>query len=133
MSEHRSHGCVPLISHPYDDSSACLLRHCDPYDLLLLNLSHMTTCRRCRQHLVLTPPHSIPHSIFLTLFYPLHSSLYSSLYPLPRQQHTYHRGRPSRLGRQQPLYRKTDRFFIEAVTQIVSQSINSLLIRCTAP
>jgi hypothetical protein len=31
--EHRSRGHVPLISHPYDDSSACLLRHCDPYDL----------------------------------------------------------------------------------------------------
>jgi hypothetical protein len=31
--EHRSRGCVPLISHPYDDSLACLLRHCDPYDL----------------------------------------------------------------------------------------------------
>jgi hypothetical protein len=86
---------------------------------LLLNLGHMTTCRRCRQHLVLTPPHSIPHLIFLTLFYPLYSSQYSSLYPLPRRQHTYHSGRPCRLGRQQPLYRKTDRLLMEAVTQIV--------------
>ena len=31
--EYRSRGRVPLISHPYDDSSACLLRHRDPYDL----------------------------------------------------------------------------------------------------
>ena len=29
--EHRLCGCVPLISHPY----VVLLRHCDPYDLLL--------------------------------------------------------------------------------------------------
>ena len=35
LLEHRSRGRVPLISHPYDDSSACLFRHCDPYDLLL--------------------------------------------------------------------------------------------------
>jgi hypothetical protein len=33
MLEHRSRGHVPLISHPYDDLLACLLRHCDPYDL----------------------------------------------------------------------------------------------------
>src|ERR1035437_586787 len=37
--EHRSRGCVPLISHPYDDSSAYLLRHCDPYDLLRIQES----------------------------------------------------------------------------------------------
>ena len=62
----------------------------------VLNLGHMTTCRRCRLHLVLTPPRTDPHYLFLTLYYPL----YSSLYPLPRQQHTYHECRPYRQCRQ---------------------------------
>jgi hypothetical protein len=69
------------------------LRRCD---MVLLNLGHMTTCRRCRPHLVLNPPRTDPHYLFLTLFY----LLYSSLYPLPRQQHTYHGGRPRRQSRQ---------------------------------
>ena len=63
---------------------------------ILLNPGHMTTCRRCRPHLVLTPPRTDPHYLFLTLYYPL----YSSLYPLPRQQYTYHGCRPCRQSRQ---------------------------------
>jgi hypothetical protein len=43
--EHRSRGRVPLISHPYDDSSACLLRHCDPYDLPKNTINHLTIQR----------------------------------------------------------------------------------------
>jgi hypothetical protein len=85
----------------------------------------MTTSRLCLLHPVLTPPRIDPHYLFLTLFYPLYSSLYSSLYPLPRQQHTYHRGRPCRLCRQQPLYRETDRHILYVGSEI--HTINSLL------
>ena len=54
-------GHVSLISHPYGDLSACLLRHYDPYDPLVFTIIIQSI-----QQIVLTTPRCIP-PVILTL------------------------------------------------------------------
>jgi len=86
--EHRSCSCVPLISHPYNDSSACLLRHCDPFDLLLRTRQEIqqpvyhTSCFMCAHPMIPTNTISKNTLHILNQFYNYYKDYYKDYYIL---------------------------------------------------